>query len=60
MRTKKVRKSRQTFRSVEKSIGKCADGHVSDMRALGDVRNPSVIYVGKAIGDSIGDSDTIP
>ena len=43
MRTEKVRKSRQTFRSVEKSVGICADGHASDMRALRDVRNPSVI-----------------
>jgi hypothetical protein len=36
MRTKKVRKSRQTFRSVGKSVGnavgKGTDGHVSDMR----------------------------
>ena len=40
MRTKKVRKSRQTFRSV----GIRADGHVSDMR------DPSVYYVGNAVG----------
>jgi len=39
MRTKKVWKSRQTFRYV----GTCANGHASDMRALRDVRNPSVI-----------------
>jgi hypothetical protein len=43
MRTKKVRKSRQTFRfvghSIENSFGTRADGHVSDMRA----DNPSVI-----------------
>jgi len=48
MRTKKVRKSRQTFQSV----GICADGHVSDMRALRDVR--------KFVGDSVGDCGTIP
>jgi len=42
MRTKKVQKSRQTFRSV----GIRADGHVSDMRALRDVR--------KSIGDTVG------
>jgi hypothetical protein len=45
MRTKKVRKSRQTFRSVGKSVGICADRHVSDMRAIQDVR--------KSIGDSV-------
>ena len=39
MRTKKVRKSRQTFRSV----GNRADGHVSDMR------EPSVFYIGNSI-----------
>ena len=32
MRTKKVRKSRQTFRSVGNVVGTGADGHVSDMR----------------------------
>jgi len=32
MRTKKVRKSRQTFRSVGNAVGDDADGHVSDMR----------------------------
>jgi hypothetical protein len=59
MRTKKVRKSHLTFRSV----GTCADGHASDMRALQDMRNPSmtpsVMYVGKAVGDSVGDCGTI-
>jgi hypothetical protein len=64
MRTEKVRKSRQTFRSVEKSVGIYADGHASNMRALRDVRNPSVIssvfYVSKAVGESVGDSGTIP
>jgi len=40
MRTKNFRKSRRTFRSV--GIG--ADGHVSDMR------DPSVLGVGKSIG----------
>jgi hypothetical protein len=43
MRTKKVQKSRQTFRSVGKSIDTGLDGHASDMCALRDVRNPSVI-----------------
>ena len=46
MRTKKVRKSRQTFRSV----GDGADGHVSDMRGLSVM--PSVCDVGNAVGDS--------
>ena len=43
---KKVRKSRQTFRSVGKSVGIRADGHVSHMRALREVR--------KSVGDSVG------
>ena len=43
MRTKKVRKSRQTFRSVGNSVGNRADGHVSDMR------EPSVFYIGNSI-----------
>jgi hypothetical protein len=59
MRIEKVQKSRQTFRSV----GICADGHASDMCALWDLRNPSVIpsvfYVGKALGEFVGDSGTI-
>ena len=42
MRKKKVQKSRQTFQSV----GIRADGHVSHMRALRDVR--------KAVGDFVG------
>jgi len=37
--------------------------HTSDMRALRDVRkplvNPLMIYVGDAIGDSVGDCGTI-
>ena len=45
MRTKKVRKSRQNFRSV----GDGADGHVSDMR--GPSVMPSVRDVGNAVGD---------
>jgi len=44
MRTKKVQKSRQTFQSVENSVGICADGHVSDMRALRDVREIPMGY----------------
>jgi hypothetical protein len=44
MRTKKVRKSRQTFRSVGHSVGNGADGHVSNMR------DPSVYYVENAVG----------
>jgi hypothetical protein len=45
MRTKKVRKSRQTFRSVGNSVGNGADGHVSDMR------DPSIFYVGNSVGN---------
>jgi len=52
MRTKKVRKSRQTFRSVGKSIGNAvgtgADEHVSDMRDPSEM--PSVFYVGNVVG----------
>jgi hypothetical protein len=48
MHTKKVRKSRQTFRSVGHSIGNAvgirADGHVSDMC------EPSVYSISNAIG----------
>jgi hypothetical protein len=44
MRTKKVRKSRQTFRSV----GNGADGHMSDMR------DPSVILSVFDVGNSVG------
>jgi len=46
MRTKKVWKSRQTFRSV----GNHADGHVSDMREPSVM--PSVFYVGTFVGNS--------
>jgi hypothetical protein len=46
MRTKKVRKSRQTFRSVENR----ADGHVSDMRAPPVM--PSVFYIENVVGNS--------
>ena len=64
MRTKKVWKSRQTFWAFEKSVSTCADGHASDMHALRDVRNPSVmpsvIYVSKTIGESVGGCGTIP
>jgi hypothetical protein len=60
MRTKKVRKSRQTFLFV----GICADGHVSDMRALQDVRKSigilSVWDVGNAVDIPVGDCGTIP
>jgi hypothetical protein len=49
MRTKKVRKSRQTFRSVGNAVGKGADGHVSDMRDLSVMS--SVFYVGNAVGN---------
>jgi hypothetical protein len=52
MRTKKVQKSRKTFRSVGKSVGKSigirADGHVSDMHMPSVI--PSVFDVGKAVG----------
>ena len=46
MHTKKSLKIPQTFRSVGNSVGIRADGHVSHMRALQDVR--------KAVGDSVG------
>ena len=36
---------------VGTAVSICADGHVSDMRALRDVHNPSVFYVGKAVGE---------
>jgi hypothetical protein len=52
MRTKKNRKSRQTFRSVgnsvEIAISIHADGHVSDMRDPSVM--PSVYYVRNAVG----------
>jgi lipoprotein signal peptidase len=52
MRTKKVQKSRQTFRSVSNSVGNvvdiCADGHVSDMR------EPSVISSVYSVGNAVG------
>jgi hypothetical protein len=52
MRTKKVRKSRQTFLSVGKAVrnvvGNRADGHMSDMHKPSVI--PSVFYVGKAVG----------
>ena len=64
MRTKKVQKSRQPFRSVGMSVGNGADGHVSDMRDpsvldvgnradghVSDMRDPSVLDVGNAVGN---------
>jgi hypothetical protein len=66
MRTKKVQKSRKTFRFVGKSVGKSigirADGHVSDMHMPSVI--PSVFDVGKAVDiralrdvrQSVGDS----
>jgi len=52
MRTKKVRKSRQTFRSVSHSVGNavgiCADGQVSDMREPSVI--PSVYSIGNVVG----------
>jgi hypothetical protein len=48
MRTKKVQKSRQTFRSVGNSIGNRADGHVSDMR------EPSVSPSERDVGNAVG------
>jgi hypothetical protein len=41
------------------AVGICADGHVSDMCALRDVRNPLVFYVGKAVGKPVGECGTI-
>jgi hypothetical protein len=61
MRTKKVRKSRQNFRSVgtsvENSVSNGADGHVSDMRdpsvmpSVCDVRN----FVGNGADGHVSD-----
>jgi hypothetical protein len=34
--------------------------HASDMCALQDLRNLSVMYVGEAIGDFVSDCGTIP
>jgi hypothetical protein len=51
MRTKKVRKSRQTFRSVDNVVGNRADGHVSDMRADNPVSDSVGISVGNAVGN---------
>jgi hypothetical protein len=48
MRTKKVRKSRQTFRSVGHSVGIRADGHVLDKR------DPSVIPLVYSVGNVVG------
>jgi hypothetical protein len=52
MRTKKVQKSHQTFRSVGTSVGNSvgngADGHVSDMRDPSV--SPSVIDVDNTVG----------
>ena len=45
MRTKKVRKSRQTFRSIGNPSVMVQTGHVSDMRG------PSVCDVGNAVGN---------
>ena len=51
MRTKKVQKSRQTFRSVGNAVGDGADGPVSDMRADNVVGDAVGIGVGKAVGN---------
>jgi hypothetical protein len=49
---------------IGKAVGMCADEHVSDMRALRDVRTsvdiPSVSDVDKAVGVPIDDGGTIP
>ena len=45
---------------VGTAVGMCADGHVSDMRALRDVRNPSVLYVGNIVSKPVGECGTIP
>ena len=51
------------FPSVQ-DVGICADGHVSDMHALRDMRNPSVIpsvvYVGHSVSKLVGECGTIP
>jgi len=53
-----------TVQDVGKAVGMCADRHVSDMHALQDVRNPSVIpsvvYVGHSVGKPVGECGTIP
>jgi hypothetical protein len=41
---------------VGTAVGICTDGHVSYMRALRDMRNLLVLYVGK----SVGEGGTIP
>jgi len=52
MRTKKVQKSRQTFRSVghsvENAVGIRADGHMLD------IRDPSVISSVYDVGNAVG------
>jgi hypothetical protein len=48
MRTKKVQKSRQTFRSVGHSVSIRVDGHVSDMCDPSVI--PSVYFIGNAVG----------
>ena len=45
--------------NVGKAVGICADGHVSDMRALRDVCK-FIGDVGKAVGVPVGDCGTIP
>jgi len=49
---------------IGKAVGICADGHVSDMRALWDVRTSvdisSVSDVDKAVAVPIDDGGTIP
>jgi len=64
MRTKKVRKSRQTFRSVgnpsEMSSVMVQTGHVSDMRADNSVGDAVDIGVGNTVGISVGECGKIP
>jgi hypothetical protein len=45
---------------VGTAIGMCADGHMSDMRALRDVRNSSVIPSVLNVGKPVGECGTIP
>jgi len=41
---------------IGKAVGICADGHMSDMRALRDVRKS----IGDSVGKAVGDCGTIP
>ena len=48
------------LRDVRKAVGICADGHVSDMHALRDVRQSVGDSVGNFVGKLVGECGTIP